>query len=353
MSHFTVMLKISAERLAKYGGVADAVAAMLAPYQENNMGDCPRQFMEFNDEEDEYRREYANESTEMIRCEDGTLAHPWDERFRVAGTFGTGGGTHEPPAHRERVNVPHRERFASFEEFVSDWHGRKRRDPEKGRYGYWENPNKKWDWYQIGGRWAGFFPLKSSAMADRRERGGPLHMQFLHSEGSDVARPGEIDMDVVAQRTREKAEKFWADWQFFLEHKRERSDEFYGARSRALSLGLCRVVRGQVESVREGELVLSWAECFPRVTDDRAGWHDVVRNIDDDAFYREYIDCFCPIITFAALDADGWHAPGEMGWFGCDNSEPDNKVTFQREFVKRFIKTAAPDDTLVVVDCHI
>src|SRR5687768_5462716 len=29
-----------------------------------------------------------------------------------------------------------------------------------GKYGYWQNPNKKWDWYDLGGRWAGYFKLK-------------------------------------------------------------------------------------------------------------------------------------------------------------------------------------------------
>src|ERR1043165_1149323 len=29
------------------------------------------------------------------------------------------------------------------------------------------NPNEKWDWYQVGGRWSGFFLLKDGSRADQ------------------------------------------------------------------------------------------------------------------------------------------------------------------------------------------
>lgn len=46
-----------------------------------------------------------------------------------------------------------------FESFIKDWAGHEK-DPETGKYGYWENPNAKWDWYQLGGRWSGMFKMK-------------------------------------------------------------------------------------------------------------------------------------------------------------------------------------------------
>lgn len=30
-------------------------------------------------------------------------------------------------------------------------------DEATGKRGYWENPNAKWDWYEVGGRWDGHF----------------------------------------------------------------------------------------------------------------------------------------------------------------------------------------------------
>jgi len=62
MSHFTVLVKVDPETLESCGKVVpEAVHKLLAPYQENNMGDCPAEFMEFVDIEDEYRELYTTE----------------------------------------------------------------------------------------------------------------------------------------------------------------------------------------------------------------------------------------------------------------------------------------------------
>jgi hypothetical protein len=46
--------------------------------------------------------------------------------------------------------------------FMKDWY-RYIYEPEYLAWGYYHNPNAKWDWYSIGGRWRGFFPLKQNA----------------------------------------------------------------------------------------------------------------------------------------------------------------------------------------------
>ena len=38
------------------------------------------------------------------------------------------------------------------------------------------NPDSRWDWYSIGGRWSGFLPLK-----DRDEEGNPMKLMQLIS----------------------------------------------------------------------------------------------------------------------------------------------------------------------------
>ncbi|GJM78137.1 hypothetical protein HMSSN139_06330 [Paenibacillus sp. HMSSN-139] len=73
MSHFTVA--VITESL-------DKVEDLLAPYQENNMGDCPKEYLEFHDVEEEYRKIYENESLERIQLEDGRIVSPYDKVFR-------------------------------------------------------------------------------------------------------------------------------------------------------------------------------------------------------------------------------------------------------------------------------
>ena len=44
-------------------------------------------------------------------------------------------------------------------EWIESWHNYSLNEEGTG-YGYYKNPFEKWDWYQIGGRWAGSLLLK-------------------------------------------------------------------------------------------------------------------------------------------------------------------------------------------------
>jgi hypothetical protein len=135
---------------------------LLAPYQENNMGDCPKEYLEFNCVEDEYRKEFEEDGVEMVKMPDGRLLYPWNEEFRIPGTIGTGSDTHKVPEHLEIVIVKHKDRYQDFDTFMKDWAGCNEKDSETGKYGYWENPNKKWDWWQVGGRYSDRLMLRNS-----------------------------------------------------------------------------------------------------------------------------------------------------------------------------------------------
>ena len=67
------------------------------------------------------------------------------------------------------------------EELVA-WLNREEEDEDEARWGLDEegvyrlttyNPNSKWDWYEVGGRWTGYFKLKAEAM-DSAEPWPPL-----------------------------------------------------------------------------------------------------------------------------------------------------------------------------------
>lgn len=151
MSHFSVMVICD---------TVDELEILLAPYQENNMGDCPKQYLEFNDITEEYREQYCKDSVEYVLTKDGRLLLTWDEEFRVPGEFATiGTNTHKVPDDLPRVIIPYKILYSSFNEYMSDWCGEEK-DEETGRYGYWENPNAKWDWYVIGGRWKDLLKTK-------------------------------------------------------------------------------------------------------------------------------------------------------------------------------------------------
>lgn len=73
MSHFTVAV------ITEGVPTTEKIEKALAPYQENNMGDCPKEYMEFHSLSKEYKDEYETGTTERVRLKDGTLVYPWSD----------------------------------------------------------------------------------------------------------------------------------------------------------------------------------------------------------------------------------------------------------------------------------
>ena len=90
----------------------------LEPFQQNNMGTVDDHYLEFIDKTEEVV-EYWNDYPLNL------LAH---------------GG----------------ENYETIEAFATDYFGYEVQD---GKYGYVENPNAQWDWWELGGRWGDHLPL--------------------------------------------------------------------------------------------------------------------------------------------------------------------------------------------------
>jgi len=54
-------------------------------------------------------------------------------------------------------------------------------DCENGDFGHWFNPNAKWDWYLVGGRWTGFFKLKKGKKG-KSEKLSKVEKLFMNKE---------------------------------------------------------------------------------------------------------------------------------------------------------------------------
>ena len=162
--HYSVIVLIDAD---EKDCVEEAVAARMAPYQQNNMGDCPEEYLEFHDVTDEYLERFNTERTEMVRMDDGTLVSKYDERFRrKKDTLSDTGPDYVYPEGAKIESVLFKDAYPSFDAFMKDYAGYEQN--EEGRYGYTENPNCFWDWYQLGGRWTGMFDPEYDPEKDPR-----------------------------------------------------------------------------------------------------------------------------------------------------------------------------------------
>jgi hypothetical protein len=379
MSHFTVLV------------IGPDIEKQLAPFQENNMGDCPDEFLQFYDTETEMLDAYENKSVTRVIMPDGSMKLPWDDCFRVPGNgVGFGPHTHVVPEHLEQRDVPFKETYATFEEYVKDWHGSEGRDPLHNRFGYYENPNRKWDWYSIGGRWTGFFKLKPGANG---KVGRPGLMTKTAAPGyADQCMKKDVDFDAMRDEAGQAAGMCY---DFFL--------KLMGLsvldRVAANVFGTCPftekpwkkwcdIVAENPNSTRDERIAIYESQEMPKRFEDakkafraknpyQRQWNEVEEAVlwgdaDDFACTRaEYVQRARnrAFSTYAVVKDAKWFEKGEMcwwgrsaekmeedkwlqlfGWWGCTEKMEEDK------WLQRFndLLDSLDDETLLtVVDCHI
>lgn len=86
-------------------------------------------------------------------------------------------------------------------DWVENYHGYY---PNKNKtaFGYYHNPNDKWDWYQIGGRWAGKLKLKTEAIGIRGQKSWTWQGENPYEDRKvDCAQIKDIDEEFLKKFT--------------------------------------------------------------------------------------------------------------------------------------------------------
>lgn len=231
----------------------------------------------------------------------------------------------------------------AYERYGYDWNGGRWEYDENGelveRCTY--NPHSKWDWHQLGGRWSGYFKLKSDPLVSRVGEPGVFDNEPRYD--ADQALKGDIDFDGMreaeAQRAGEYYDEVWrvlgdsAQIQDHVAWPKVRDDLFPNDIEAARKFYNTQPL---VQKAYESRLV------------------DPFTHVEEFFITRdEYVDkrrksCIAP---FALLVDGEWYEKGRMGWFGMAANEEDDlrweeKVTNMLD--------ALPDTTLIsLYDCHI
>lgn len=169
-------------------------------------------------------------------------------------------------------------------------------DEKTGKRGYWENPNAKWDWYQIGGRWNGLLvSTKGTARGTPSLFGGKRYRPDEH----DTCLTADIDFEEMEQRRRENLEPFETCFE-----RRVYKPEYFN-------------------------------RLYPSE--------------------EAYIRANTRFSTYAVVTPDGaWHAKGKMGFWGMSSETPEEMEQFRDEYKEKFILPAIKAGWyLTIVDCHI
>lgn len=345
MSHFTVLVRLPAT--TALSEIKRAVASALLPYKEAGCGakDPPelKKHLVFEDVEDDSLKQYDTDTTRRVRLSDGKEVFAFDDMFRNHDFLASKRYIYPPDA--VEFERPVKEIYPTFEQYMAEYCGYEKRDQKTGRYGHWRNPNQKWDWFEIGGRWIGSIPVKDDFLATVRGEPGLGAKAADDPNKCDGCRIKNIDMDAVATEGRARAEEFWTAWTKFVETGK--SDDPFYPRERAVHLGLLECKNADELKGDEFKTIKWGRQNTPGV--DR---FDVIHNVTREEAIRRHEEIYSPIRTYALLDGDGWHSGGEMGWFGCSSDTPESKAAHARSFMDR-LRAGDQRDWVVVVDCHI
>lgn len=219
------------------------------------------------------------------------------------------------------------------------------------------NPLSKWDWYEIGGRWAGQFILKEGIepTAPNFSWGWSKDdkLKVISERRVDQALKRDIDFDAMKTLAKKEAKsryervakalggvipKLDFTWQELLDDASleidQKREKYHNQKAKKL---LDRATNTSTDS--ELRRLLAWLD----LEDYQCTKEEYIKRAEQSFF-----------TTWAVLDEKGeWHEAGQMGWFGISDASKEDEEQFQGSYFDRFIKDLPEDTLLTVVDCHI
>jgi len=295
MSHFVVVV------------IGDNIENQLAPYQENNMGDCPKELLSFEDLTEE-------------------VVEGWNDL---------------PLTTLADVGEEEVKEYPTIDDYAKDYHGYEKND--EGKYGYWTNPNSHWDWWEVGGRWGGYFPVKEEAANDY----APVTRPAAKFRDPDVVMPNkanqlyieDLDLECAYREAEERGRKEFGEWkEIFTKCGKPRGWQSILADNSFATIDDKRAYYGnQLAIAKAKEDHFS----FSCPADDFG--------FDEEAYVER---CKSSVLVPFAVVKDGeWHAKGEMGWFGMSDDDVGQEE-WNKEFHK-LLTDLPPGTLLTAVDCHV
>ena len=203
------------------------------------------------------------------------------------------------------------------------------------------NPNAKWDWWVVGGRYAGRLKTKSGHCNGNQARIGDLDLEALRREAV-FSRANALDTAIDQLRSKNNCSTVEIEeaWKSF-------------------------VVSGGIAGLKERQPVgVAIQDYFEKIQPE-----DPARK----AFEMSIVALFCglfgvgvpdtepslsdwaksapPLTTFAVVNEGQWFQLGEMGWWGIVSDKMD-EAEWEQSFVK-LLEELDPEYWITYVDCHI
>lgn len=157
------------------------------------------------------------------------------------------------------------------------------------------NPQSKWDWYTVGGRWNGSIPLKDGSTSNQTT------VREANFEPTEESIAGAKKKYKRYQKLAKEAEN-----------------------------------PGPNKKKKDPDFDFIFSDFDPSISE------------------ADFIKQETSFATYAFVDKNGeWKQRAECGWWGSEHDATEDRYSWSVKFKERFIDPLDPGDILVVVDCHI
>lgn len=278
MSHFSVIV------------IGENIKEQLAPYEESPPGGSP--FLVFDDRTDEVKTEFET---------------------------------------RGKLDKSYVRKYPTLQKWAEGYYACDVREINgQDRFGAMRNPNAKWDWWQIGGRWSGWLGTVN----------GP----------ADSAVKAQLDWTAKRAEAEATARRRFAWWQQALDATKGAPLPISWDEMRDKKMA------GQdIEKIRVAYHAQPQIAAWKKIVTARDPWEAFDTDpVNDFGYNVETFVAQCrrrASVPFAFLLDGVWHERGEMGWFGCVSDE--KPLAGWCETWEKALDALPDSAVLTVVDCHI
>lgn len=199
------------------------------------------------------------------------------------------------------------------------------------------NPDARWDWYQLGGRWSGFFLTKGEGT--QGEKSWATEKIELPPNRVDMLLKKDLDLEGMKAEARANAENRYKALELVLDGSP------LPPRFRDFSQGY-----EDIEQAREAYKALPVVQALEKAS--MMPWFGDINDTygpSKEAYIQRMVNrCLMP---YAIVKDSVWYAQGEMGWWGM--SSDDMTEDEWQSKVNELIESVDDETLLSLYDCHI
>lgn len=245
----------------------------------------------------------------------------------------------------------HKDEYDSIKEFAEDYHGYSCAPGSNKRFGRFTNPNAKWDWWQVGGRWSGM--LKAKIGADTMKGDPGIMGSQVDCDGIDQCHIKDLDRQAMMHDYKASKIECWDE----AEIEYAKNPIITVSLEDVLSLYKDKIAKCKLKR-KDGERLSDVVGADKRASELRNSvrpsmthLYGFLGDIPKDHSREAYVNDPDYFSAYAIVKDGEWHQRGEIGWFGMSSNDK-GKTSWMGEF-NGLVDSLDDDQWISVVDCHI